>query len=157
MASKRSNDGGHRSPRPTVYRGIEMRSRLEALVAGYLDEHGFKWDYEPVCFAGRMGQYLPDFRIQQSGQPNVFVEVKPKPRNLTELMREQVPRMSVIWESEPGARLIIALCTGYPTPHILPVTGDPASQVFRWNLDDLEEAIRGEWWTEDPATASDGG
>jgi hypothetical protein len=55
-------------------------------------------------------------------------------------------RMSVIWESEPDARLIVVLVTGYPDPHFLPLTGDPETGVFRWNLDELHEAIQGSWW-----------
>jgi hypothetical protein len=50
--------------RPTIYKGIQMRSRLEADYAPHLDtpapgwihEPGqvFEpdWDYEPECFAG---------------------------------------------------------------------------------------------------------
>jgi hypothetical protein len=54
--------------------------------------------------------------------------------------------MAVIWESEPDARLIIVLVTGYPEAHLLPLTGDPETGVFRWNLDELHEAIEGSWW-----------
>jgi len=61
---------GSRQPRITVYRGIEMRSRLEALAAAYLDRHGFAWEYEPICFAGiggstfrTLGSYNPRKRM----------------------------------------------------------------------------------------------
>jgi hypothetical protein len=67
---------GSRQPRITVYRGIEMRSRLEALAAAYLDRHGFAWEYEPICFAGMGGQYLPDFRVIRPEKANVYLEIK---------------------------------------------------------------------------------
>jgi hypothetical protein len=145
MKDSRGRSPGSRQPRTTIYRGIEMRSRLEALVAAYLDRHGFVWQYEPVCFAGMGGQYLPDFRIQRSDNVDFYLEVKPKPKKLATMAQQQVQRMSVIWESEPYARLIIVSVTGYPDPHFLPLTGDPETGVFRWNLDDLHEAIEGSW------------
>jgi hypothetical protein len=49
--------------RPTVYRGIQMRSRLEAGFAAWLDRRQFTWGYEPRCFATATRQYLPDFVI----------------------------------------------------------------------------------------------
>lgn len=72
------------TPRPTVYNGVKMRSRLEAGFAMWLDEMGVPWEYEPQCFASPAGQYLPDFRISASvvsmpcEQPiPIYVEVKP--------------------------------------------------------------------------------
>jgi hypothetical protein len=49
--------------RPTIYKGIQMRSRLEAAYAQHLDADNYPWEYEPECFADETGQYLPDFRI----------------------------------------------------------------------------------------------
>jgi len=67
--------------RPTLYKGIQMRSRLEADYAAYLDRTGAgDWDYEPECFAGPRGQWLPDFRrnFPETGGAYVeYVEVKP--------------------------------------------------------------------------------
>jgi hypothetical protein len=50
-------------PRPTVYKGVRMRSRLEASVAAFLDREDLPWTYEPSAFADERGQYLPDFRV----------------------------------------------------------------------------------------------
>jgi hypothetical protein len=149
LKGSRGRAAGSRQPRITVYRGIEMRSRLEALAAPYLDRYEFAWQYEPICFGGMGGQYLPDFRVLRSEKANVYLEVKPKPEKLEITARQQMQRMSVIWESEPDARLIIVLVTGYPDPHFLPLTGDPETGVFRWNLDELYEAIQGSWWLSD--------
>lgn len=67
--------------RPTLYRGIRMRSRLEARVAGHLDQIGIPWLYEPDCFASQDRQYLPDFELwpddTKSGLPRAFLEIKP--------------------------------------------------------------------------------
>lgn len=69
--------------RPTTYRGITMRSRLEAGFATWLDRSHIAWEYEPLVHAGPAGQYLPDFLLHgvhdtltaQTGA--VYVEVKP--------------------------------------------------------------------------------
>ena len=50
--------------RPTVYRGVKMRSRTEARYAAALDDLGVSWEYEPCCFADGRVQYLPDFRVR---------------------------------------------------------------------------------------------
>ena len=59
--------------RPTLYKGIQMRSRLEADYAAHLDRTWQSWEYEPDCFAGPDGQWLPDFRVGGI----VLQEVKP--------------------------------------------------------------------------------
>lgn len=49
---------------PTVYRGVEMRSRLEADVAFMLDGLGMDWHYEPCSLLLPNGQhYRPDFQL----------------------------------------------------------------------------------------------
>ena len=69
--------------RPTTYKGIRMRSRLEAGYAMWLDTIHAQWEYEPECYATEAGQYLPDFRIDNIRDTlgperfPVFVEVKP--------------------------------------------------------------------------------
>jgi hypothetical protein len=40
---------------PTVYKGVQMRSRLEARWAAFFDELGWPWEYEPVDLAGSGG------------------------------------------------------------------------------------------------------
>lgn len=70
--------------RATVYKGIRMRSRLEAGFATWLDRLHFEWEYEPCAFASEEGQYLPDFRLSdvfvswRAKPTTVYVEVKPK-------------------------------------------------------------------------------
>lgn len=112
--------------RPTVYNGIQMRSRLEAGYAAWLDLWGFTWRYEPCAFASAGGrQYLPDFVIRDvkvGGRPvpvDAYVEVKPAEWNVdgdsASRMRtlwSLTERMAVILDSEPDAVLLLE----FPTP-----------------------------------------
>lgn len=106
------------APRPTVYKGIQMRSRLEAGFAAWLDKHGLVWEYEPRAFAGEAGQYLPDFQLSGvrcswlRDPATVYVETKPKKWSdwddvSIEAHENLMRRMGVIWESEPEAVLVL--------------------------------------------------
>jgi hypothetical protein len=99
---------------PTLYKGIRMRSRLEADYAGALDRDGFTWDYEPECFAGDGLQWLPDFHevkeYEDLGKRDAWVEVKPASLLDRKTGVDHVgeidkilTRMSVIWLSKPDA------------------------------------------------------
>lgn len=97
--------------RPTTYKGIQMRSRLEADYAAALDRDGEKWEYEPTCFAGPEGQWLPDFKI---GFDGVYIEIKPvyliaydgaTPLDTYDRVDKILRQMSVAWLSEPNAPL----------------------------------------------------
>jgi hypothetical protein len=90
--------------RPTTYRGIKMRSRLEATYAAILDQdQTLGWTYEPRAFADATGQYLPDFEVELvRGEPWAFVEVKPT----VEAAQGSLARMQIIWSSIPDAPLI---------------------------------------------------
>ena len=88
--------------RPTTYKGIEMRSRLEATYAASLDAEGECWSYEPRAYADDRGQYLPDFEVVY-GATRLFIEVRPTVTKALEAMG----RMEIIWSSEPTAFLMI--------------------------------------------------
>jgi len=61
---------------PTVFQGVEFRSRLEARVAATLTGMGCRWEYEPEGFVLDDGtKYLPDFRVA-----GCYIEVKPYSR-----------------------------------------------------------------------------
>ena len=85
--------------RPTTYRGIAMRSRLEAHFAAFLDGGTEPWAYEPRAFADETGQYLPDFRLGDK----TFIEVKPTIAQAEEAMAA----MERIWSSVPDATLMV--------------------------------------------------
>lgn len=103
--------------RPTLYRGIQMRSRLEADYAASLDRGEVEWEYEPVCFGGPDGQWLPDFRILRHGSV-AYIEVKP--RTLPDDQWEAIlTRMTVAWLTDPRAYLNLVLWSyGDPARHI---------------------------------------
>lgn len=97
--------------RPTTYRGIRMRSRLEARFAAYLDglqerSLGWNWTYEPRAFANERGQYLPDFELDPVDEfPTTYVEVRPTvDRALLAL-----ERMQIIRSSEPDCLLLVVV------------------------------------------------
>lgn len=110
--------------RPTTYKGIEMRSRLEAGCATWLDEVGLGWEYEPQCFASDRGQYLPDFflpvvELIAVGTVPLYLECKPLEPDWDEMaanlaiIRASVDRsfLVVMW---PGRT---ALLTDPDMPH----------------------------------------
>lgn len=102
-------------PRPTVYKGVQMRSRLEAGFAQWLDRSGWPgWKYEPQAFGSEAGQYLPDFWLPRfytegRGIGPAYVEVKPHCPAAT---GELADRMAIVWASEPDAVLIAAYPKG---------------------------------------------
>lgn len=57
--------------KPTYYKGIHFRSKLEAQWAAFFDLSGIKYEYEPENF----GAWQPDFLIH--GVKPIYVEVKP--------------------------------------------------------------------------------
>lgn len=65
-----------RAGKPTAYKGITFRSRLEARWAAMFDLLGWAWEYEPECD----GAYIPDFLLHGHGEDGgkVYVEVKPE-------------------------------------------------------------------------------
>ena len=98
----------HFKARPTVYKGIQMRSRLEAGFAAWLDKFDMTWKYEPRAFASENGQYLPDFELPEIdfiGTPpaQVFVEIKPAQPDPDVLSLQR----SIIKESLPDAQLVV--------------------------------------------------
>lgn len=92
------------TPRPTIYKGIAMRSRLEAHFAARLDSLGLVWEYEPCAFGDESGQYLPDFRITTRSGARWYVETK-GPLVLDPALLQR--RMEVIWASDHEARLFL--------------------------------------------------
>lgn len=60
-------------PIPTRYAGCHFRSRLEARYAVLFDKLGIRWHYELEGYHIGRRQYLPDFRLVDSG---TWVEVK---------------------------------------------------------------------------------
>lgn len=93
--------------RPVAYRGISMRSQLEADFAHFLDGKQVRWDYEPEYFGGPGEGYLPDFRIVRDTGAT-YVEVKP---TIAEVPRAQ-KRLELVWERHPDATLLVVCGEG---------------------------------------------
>lgn len=92
---------------PTDYRGVHMRSRLEADFARHLDGKGIEWIYEPEIF-GPLGRgYLPDFLLTSGPEP-CYVEIKPT----IEQAESAKLQMPVIWVHKPSALLLIVSAEG---------------------------------------------
>lgn len=68
--------------KPTTYKGVNFRSRLEARWAVYFDMQEVKWVYEPIDF----GSWSPDFLLEKGANKcqeyawayrECYVEIKP--------------------------------------------------------------------------------
>jgi hypothetical protein len=58
---------------PTIYNGVQFRSRLEARWACFFDLIGWTWEYEPLDLNG----WIPDFRLTSDDGHHYLVEIKP--------------------------------------------------------------------------------
>ncbi|KAA0677665.1 hypothetical protein [Roseomonas genomospecies 6] len=56
-------------PKPTLYRGVRMASRLESQWAVFFDNRSIAWAYEPhrLRLSGEDTDYLPDFHLPEIG------------------------------------------------------------------------------------------
>ena len=82
---------------PTMFQGIQMRSRLEARWAAFFTECGWEWTYEPFDFDG----WCPDFLLKLH-RP-IFVEVKPQ---ITQALMAELLTVSQKLR-EDGARVLL--------------------------------------------------
>lgn len=101
--SVRSIFSGIIEAKTTEYGGCEMRSRLEADFARFLDMRGLVWTYEPHPFFASGKGYLPDFQIERPDGYH-YIEVKP---TLGEVPAAKA-KLEIIWATAPKAVLIVA-------------------------------------------------
>ena len=59
--------------KPTVYKNVKFRSRLEARWAAFFDLIGWRWQYESHDFNG----WTPDFIVYGSDDRFILIEIKP--------------------------------------------------------------------------------
>jgi hypothetical protein len=134
--------------RPTIYRGVRMRSRLEADFARWLDGRGVAWNYEPDCFADGAGQYLPDFQVVHPGRAPIFVELKPQYHldrgDVLSSFEEWLARMEIIWSSQPDATLAL-IFWAYQDGADLRFFAQPSDRAW-WIVD--AEGKASPWWTD---------
>jgi hypothetical protein len=99
---------------PTMYGGVQMRSRLEARWAAFFDMCEWPWTYEPFDLNG----WTPDFQLD-FGRP-VLVEVKPHTDRLLGAIFRDVTRPVVDQPASPRVLLVGAapraeqIYEGYP-------------------------------------------
>lgn len=93
--------------KPTIYKGIIFRSRLEARWAAFFDQLGWHWNYEPFDLHG----WSPDFVL---GYKQLLVEVKPFDflalEETREKMRRAAPRANLLLISDSPFK---RSCEGY--------------------------------------------
>lgn len=78
---------------PTLYRGVQYRSRLEARWAYFFDLLGWPYQYEPFDLAG----WIPDFLLP--GETPTLVEVKPAislPHDIAAELSAQAPDHEIL-------------------------------------------------------------
>jgi hypothetical protein len=104
---------------PTVYGGLQFRSRLEARWAAFFDLIGWSWSYEPIDLDG----YIPDFIVTPNVEPvrygqtvrpvqPLLVEVKPV-LTLDGFAEYEGRIQATAWPHEAlvvGAQLLPATC-----------------------------------------------
>lgn len=100
--------------KPTVYRGVRMRSQLESRWAGVLDAAGIVWEYEPTLVPLRGGDnlYRPDFWLPEL---RTWIEVKG-------------PHMQRLWKTRELAQLLgrdglVLLATAVGSARLVPPSG----------------------------------
>ncbi len=112
--------------RPTVYRGVRFRSRLEARWAAFFDCIEWQWKYEPVDLQG----WTPDFWVsfpcthsecertygQRDGSHELYIEVKPYYR-LDEFVGHPVTRVEPYSHPAPARFGIDPSVTAWEMAH----------------------------------------
>jgi hypothetical protein len=90
--------------RPTVYRGIQFRSRIEARWAVIFDFFGIQWEFEPEHYSLPVGNYLPDFWLV--GQ-DCWIEIKgPHPTEFEQAKARGLARLT--------QKVVYIFCCGIP-------------------------------------------
>jgi hypothetical protein len=121
---------------PTLYKGVQYRSRLEAKWAAFFDIIGWGFAYEPFDLEG----WWPDFKIVTNVGSSFLVEVKP-----ISLMDIQL-------------RLKLARATDYAEGILIvgesPFGTGKISKKEEWHIDIDVSGIPQEWLPTEPPTVS---
>ena len=119
---------------PTVYSGIEFRSRLEADWAAYFDSEGIIWAYESEGYALSNGaRYLPDFYLSEL---QIFVECRGS--------MDRSLRRPALFLKEAGCKLLLALPQGrfFLAKTEDSETGEPTDRFIQAMFDSDENAFK---------------
>ena len=113
--------------KPTLYKGIQYRSRLEATWACFFELAGLTYEYEPFDLPG----WSPDFLIKKTGWSDL-VEVKP-------VFEFTKPMKSKIESALQTANLETSILLLGVSPLCCPNMGDLGETLISWIVD-LETA-----------------
>ncbi len=112
---------------PTIYKGIQMRSRAEARWAAFFDEMGWEWLYEPIDLDG----YIPDFYLLgRGGAKPCIVEVKGgilDPNGLKAISASIHPSVDLLLPASPSVRV------DGDVAHIGSARGTPGIEGSGWS------------------------
>lgn len=99
------------APIPTLYQGVQFRSRTEARWAAFFDAINLPWQYEPEGYSDGETRYLPDFwlpKIFNRGKDlgGCFFEVKaakptPADRRKCEMLARGSEKVVILAENGP--------------------------------------------------------
>ncbi len=130
--------------KPTRYKDILFRSRLEAKWAVFFDVLGVQWQYEPeyddVEFHGFLVAYKPDFYL-----PDLDLWIEVKPTSLRQLSDGEI-RKIVGWAHDYSEILVLS---GAPT---IPNDSTKPHFIFRYNhkKKEVNRPVANVWWCECP-------
>ncbi len=130
--------------KPTNYKNILFRSRLEAKWAIFFDELGIKWKYEPkyddVEYRGFLIQYKPDFYLPDH---DLWIEVKAT--SILHLSDGEI-RKIVGWAND---YLEILVLSGAPR---IPRENTKAHYLYTYNpkKKKVNRPVASMWWCECP-------
>lgn len=99
--------------KPTLYKGIRFRSRLEARWAVFFESILEPWEYEPVVEI-TAGRYQPDFYIPSR---RALIEIKPLIRGSSEpwsLIEEDWSEQTALYEEACGSDRQLYVIFGSP-------------------------------------------
>jgi hypothetical protein len=123
---------------PTLYKGVEYRSRTEARWAAFFESLDVPFVFEGVWFTTPEGGYLPDFMLWPASKRESFIEVKgPEP-----IARDYARARSVELTTRRKLRFLVGS---------VPTTAHRSGLLSRhWSMDN-EVWVQGYWrpngWT----------
>jgi hypothetical protein len=143
---------------PTLWRGIQFRSRLEARWAAFFTELKLPWEYEPTD----LEWYIPDFIINFKRR-RLLVEIKPAQEDL-EYAKHKIKHSG--WEGDsliaiagqtrewgvmldgdtPWDAAMLGFCLKCKTPTLVSSGG-------RWECRSCDGSNRDIWWAYDCSEA----
>lgn len=139
---------------PTLYGGVQFRSRQEATWACFLDRLQLRWDYEPAD----LDYYIPDFDVLFARKP-LLLEIKGSNEDIAcakskiestswqgdiaVLVNAETRFVGEIFEEQSGwSRAVLCFCMKCKKPTIVAEAG-------QWSCRNCDGGNRDLWWAYD--------